>query len=244
MSNRKRVFLLIFIMALSALIVAGITIFSLYQAAISEERERLVETAQSQARLIEAVARFDAASGKYDGPESARAATQSQIIEAHMNYEQSGRTMEFTIAERRGNSIIFLFRHRHGDLKQPEAVDFSSNLAEPMRRALLGFSGTLVGVDYRGELVLAAHEPVSELNLGIVSKIDLSEIRMPFVKAAAIAGFFSVLVVLGGAALFLKISNPMIELLEERNVELAASEQKAQARNSRTHAGGGGAAQK
>ena len=80
MSNRKRVFLLIFIMALSALIVAGITIFSLYQAAISEERERLVETAQSQARLIEAVARFDAASGKYDDPESARAATQSQII--------------------------------------------------------------------------------------------------------------------------------------------------------------------
>ena len=226
MSNRKRVFLLIFIMALSALIVAGITIFSLYQTAISEERERLVETAQSQARLIEAVARFDAASGKYDDPESARAATQSQIIEAHMNYEQSGRTMEFTVAERRGNSIIFLLRHRHGDLKQPEPVDFSSNLAEPMRRALLGLSGTLVGVDYRGELVLAAHEPVSELNLGIVSKIDLSEIRMPFVKAAAIAGFFSVLVVLGGAALFLKISNPMIELLEERNVELALANKK------------------
>jgi PAS domain S-box-containing protein len=226
MSNRKRVFILIFIMALSALIVAGITIFSLYQAAISEQRERLVETAQSQARFIEAVARFDAASGVSDGPESARAATLSQIIEAHKNYEHSGRTMEFTVAERRGNSIIFLFRHRHGDLKQPEAIDFSSNLAEPMRRALLGQSGTLVGVDYRGELVLAAHEPVSELNLGIVSKIDLSEIRMPFVKAAAIAGFFSVLVVLGGAALFLKISNPMVKLLEEHNSELAVANKK------------------
>ncbi len=226
MSNRKRVFILIFIMALSALIVAGITIYSLYQAAISEERKRLVETAQSQARLIEAVARFNAASGKYDGPESAKAATQSQIIEAHKNYEQSGRTMEFTVAERRGNSIIFLLRHRHSDLKQPEGIDFSSNLAEPMRRALLGQSGTLVGVDYRGELVLAAHEPVAELNLGIVSKINLSEIRMPFVKAAAIAGFFSVLVVLGGAALFLKVSNPMIELLEDRNIELAVANKK------------------
>jgi hypothetical protein len=36
MSNRKRVFILILIMALSSLFVAGITIFSLYQAAISE----------------------------------------------------------------------------------------------------------------------------------------------------------------------------------------------------------------
>ena len=226
MSNRKRVFILILIMALSSLLVAGITIFSLYQAAISEQRERLVETAQSQARLIEAVARFHAASGNSDGPESARAATLSQIIEARKNYEQSGRSLEFSLAERRGNSIIFLLRHRYGHLKQPKPVDFDSNLAEPMRRALSGRSGTLVGVDYRGERVLAAHEPVSELNLGIVSKIDLAEIRAPFVKAAAIAGFFSVLVVLGGAALFLKISNPMIKLLEEHNIELAVANNK------------------
>ena len=95
-----------------------------------------------------------------------------------------------------------------------------------MRRALSGSSGTLVGVDYRGERVLAAHEPVSELILGSVSKIDLSEIRAPFVRAAAIAGFFSVLVILGGAALFLKISNPLIRLLEEHNIELAAANKK------------------
>ena len=226
MSNRKRVLILIWIMASSSLIVAGITIFSLYQAAISEERERLVETAQSQARLIEVVARFDAASAKSDGPESARAATLIKIIEAHSNYDQSGRTMEFTLAERKADSIIFLFTHRHGDLGKPKPIDFGSKLAEPMRRALSGRSGTLIGVDYRGEQVLAAHEPVSELNLGIVSKIDLSEIRAPFLKAATIAGFFSVLVILGGTALFLKISNPLIKLLEEHNIELAVANKK------------------
>lgn len=226
MSNRQRILILILIMALSSLLVVGITIFSLYHAAVSEERERLVETAQSQARLIESIARFYAASGRPGGPENARAATLSQIIEAHQNYEQSGRTMEFTLAERKGDSIAFLLRHRYGDLKKPKAIDFDSNLAEPMRRALSGLSGTLVGIDYRGELVLAAHEPVSELNFGIVSKIDLSEIRAPFVKAAAIAVFFAVLVVLGGTALFFRISNPMIKILEEHNLELAQANEK------------------
>ncbi len=134
--------------------------------------------------------------------------------------------MEFTLAERKDDSIIFLLRHRYGGLEKPKPVDFNSKLAEPMRRALSGRSGTLVGVDYRGEPVLAAHEPVSELNLSIVSKIDLSEIRAPFVKAAAIAGIFSVLVVLGGVALFLKISNPMIKLLEEHNIELVVANKK------------------
>ena len=140
MSNRKRVFILILIMAFSALIVAGITIFSLYQAAMSEQRERLVETSKSQARLIEAAAKFNATSGMSDRLENARAATLSQIIEAHNNYEQSGRTMEFTLAERRGDSINFLLRHRYGELKQPKSFDFYLKLAEPMRRALSGHS--------------------------------------------------------------------------------------------------------
>jgi signal transduction histidine kinase len=67
---------------------------------------------------------------------------------------------------------------------------------------------------------MAAHEPVAELDLGIVAKIDLSEIREPFLKAGAIAGLFTVLVVLTGVSLFIKITNPMIRQLETRTVEL------------------------
>ena len=137
MSERKRIFILILIMALSSLVVAGITIFSLYQAAINEERERLVETAQSQARLIEAVARFDAIYSKSYAPGGARAATLSQIIEAHKRYEQSGRTAEFTLAERKADSINFLLRHRHGGLEHHlKPVRFDSKLAEPLKKAL------------------------------------------------------------------------------------------------------------
>jgi PAS domain S-box-containing protein len=220
MSERMRIFMLILIMALSALLVAGIAIASLYNAAFSEERERLVETVQSQARLIEAVARFDAIQLKFAAPDGARAATLSQIIAAHKNYEHTGRTTEFTLAQKKGNSIDFLLRHRHGGLEQPKRIDLDSTLAEPMRPALRGRSGTIVGIDYRGERVLAAHEPVSELDLGIVAKIDLSEIRAPFVKAGVTAVLLGIVVILVGVTLFLRISNPMIEMLEDHNKDL------------------------
>ena len=222
MSGRKRVFLLISIMAVCSLMVAGIAISMLYQAAVNEERERLLETVQSQARLIESVARFDATHNKATIPGGARAATLHQIVEAHQSYEQSGRTMEFTLAERKNDSISFLLRHRHGGLeKQLDTIEFDSHLAEPMRQALLGRSGTIVGVDYRGELVLAAHEPVSELNSGIVAKIDLSELRAPFIRAGGIAGFFAIIAVIAGATLFFRISNPMVKQLEKNNVDLS-----------------------
>ena len=226
MSERKRVLLLILIMALSSLIVAGITIGTLYHAAVNEERERLIETVQSQARLIEAVARFDAKYNPSAVPGGARAATLKQIIDAHQNYEQSGRTMEFTLAERKGDSISFLLRHRYGGLEDRlETIGFDSQLAEPMKQALLGRSGTIVGVDYRGEVVLAAHEPVSELNSGIVAKIDLSEIRSPFIRAGGIAGSIAVLVVIAGASLFVRISNPMIKQIERHNADLSTANQ-------------------
>ncbi len=219
MVEKKRVFSLIFIMAASSLIVAGVAITMLYRAAIKEEKARLVETAQSQARLIEAVARFDEKYSK-DYPEGSEAATLSQIIDAHENYKGFGKTGEFTLSKKEGDNIVFLLSHRHFDLDQPRPVPFNSELAEPMRMALLGRSGTVVGLDYRGEVVMAAHEPVAELGFGIVAKIDMSEVRAPFLKAGAIAGLFTVLVVLGGASLFIKITNPLIRQLEKRTVKL------------------------
>jgi len=157
MSERKRLFLLISIMIATSLIVAGVTIAILYRAAFSEEKARLVETAQSQARLIEAVARFNKVHQKKMHPQVdvPAEATLSQVIDAHKHYKGFGETGEFTLARLEGDNIMFLLRHRHGGLDQPKPVSFDSHLADPMREALQGKSGTLVGHDYRGEIVLS-----------------------------------------------------------------------------------------
>ena len=214
MSQQKSVLLLIFIMAVVSMVVTGITIKMLYSTALNEEKARLVETAQSQARLIEAVARYDAIYSKAY-PKGPVAATLSQIVDARKHYAGFGKTGEFTLSRREGNNIVFLLSHRHFDLEKPKPVPFDSEIAEPMRLALSGKSGTVIGLDYRGETVLAAHEPVGELNLGIVAKIDLSEIRSPFIKAGLISSSVAVLAILLGAGLFIKITSPMIRILEE-----------------------------
>lgn len=219
MRERKRVFLLFLILAVASTIVASVAVYLLYDVAFEEEKERLAETAQSQARLIEAVARFDAKYSK-DYPAGSEAATLSQIIDAHRHYNYFSETGELTLARREGNHIVFLLSHRHYDVNNPKPVRFDSELAEPMRRALSGKSGTVVGLDYRGETVLAVHEPVAEMNLGIVAKIDLSEIRAPFVRAIITTGVVTILVVLGGTVLFHRVTNPIIRNLRERTARL------------------------
>ncbi len=214
MRDRSRLFLLTVMMSAASLLTAGTALGILYRTALGEERTRLKETAGSQGRLIAALGRYDSRHGR-DAQES-QEATLSQVIDAHRQYEGFGKTGEFTLARREAGSIVFLLRHRHGGLDLPNPVSFASDLAEPMRRALSGKTGTMMGRDYKGEKVLAAYEPIQELDWGVVAQIDLSEIRAPFVRAGTFAGGLGLIIVLAGAALFLRTAPPSSEPLQEQ----------------------------
>ena len=219
MDDRKRFLLLFFIMTAVCLIITTVSIWILYLTSIEEERDRLTETAQSQARLIESIARFDTIYST-DYPEGARAATLRQVQDAHNSYKGFGETGEFTLGHRKGNLIIFVLNHRHFDLNRPKPVPLDSGFAVPMRLALSGKSGTVIARDYRGVQVLAAHEPVDVLNLGIVAKIDMAEIRAPFIRSIIIVLCLMGVLVSLGAAFFLRISHPIIRRLEVQNKAL------------------------
>ena len=216
MSERRRILFLILIMSIIALIVGGISIALLYRVALAEEQARLVETAQSQARLIEAMARHEQQEGHGSGdPEYHNESTLSQIREAHERYDESSETGEFTLARLEDAQMVFLLKHRNLDFELPVPIPFDSDWAEPMRRALSGQSGTVIGPDYRGVQVVAAYEPVAGLDLGIVAKIDMAEIRAPFIRAGLIAGIAAVAIVFVGAYLFFRVSEPMLTQLAE-----------------------------
>ena len=85
-----------------------------------------------------------------------------------------------------------------------------------MRHALSDKSGVLTGLDYRGTEVLAAYEPVSILDLGLVAKIDISEIRRPFIHAGLIAISVAMLVIFIASRLFFRISRPIEQAIDQQ----------------------------
>jgi PAS domain S-box-containing protein len=220
--ERKRGYLLLVIMTAVAIGVASVTLVFLYRAAFEQQRERLVEIAQGRARLMEAMARE--AKNK-QGDSHWFASTIFQLRDAHARFVGFGETGEFTLARLEDEQIVFLLSHRHQETESPPPVPFESALAEPMRRALSGRSGTLVGVDYRGEIVMAAHEPVEILELGIVAKIDLHEVRKPFFRAGLLASGVGLAFIALGLVLFLRIGGPLIRQLE-KNQEMLAQAQR------------------
>lgn len=216
-SNTIWVVTLISILITATSIVTLSTLWILYETSFNQERLRLIDMVKSRARLIEAVARYDLKEGEQHTRSISDIynRTVSQIINAHKNFQGFGETGEFTLARKDKNEIKFVLRQRHSHLVIPKPINFNSKLAAPMRLALLGHSGTIIGKDYRGENVLAAYEPVSVLNLGIVAKIDLSEIREPYIRSALFILAIVILVSLLGSLLFFYIIIPVVNKIKD-----------------------------
>ncbi len=229
--NRKLRFYLFLVMVVSASVVGVISLTSSYHQALKEQKTRLAEIAQSRVRMIEAVAKFDS-QYSVDYPGGSWEATLSQIREAHQNFKGFGVTGEFVLVKLVEDQIVFLLRLRHSTLSPknstPSHTPLVSKFAEPMKKALQGHSGVMTGIDYRGVEVLAAFEPVALTDMGIVVKMDIAEIRAPFIRAGVISAFGGFIVIMVGGTIFLRISESFTSELEYTNKKLKEEYDKGQ----------------
>jgi PAS domain S-box-containing protein len=214
-SERLRMIVLVSILSVVSVSVAAIAILILLHISIEQQRWHLAETARSHARFMVAMARYgDTEAARRHDPDWL-VATLAWGKTSSSSPVAFGNTGELILGQREGDQIVFPVCQRRSGLFYPPPVALASAQAEPMRRALAGESGTLTGLDYRGAKVLAAYEPVEPLGLGIVVKIDLAEIRRPFIRTGAIAGLAVVVLVILGTTLFLLFSR----LLRRRLME-------------------------
>ena len=223
MSERARILLLsVAILAIVSVVAAALAIGVLYQATFEQQRDRLDRMVMHRARILKTVAGFDAEL-REGGIRGVAGPTEvSELIEVYRHFATFGDTGEFTVAQRAGDQIVWLLRSEQADAGQLSTPIFDSEVGQPMQRALSGESGTMVGLDYRGERVLAAYQPVPEIGWGVVAKIDIAEIREPFVRAGELAGGLALILIAVGVGLNLRLTSPLIQRIEERVAERTA----------------------
>ena len=187
----------------------------LYHMTLSNKKAQLIEIAEAQAGLMEAMGKFNAFFQSGDLAGASRSATLSQIRESHRQYDGFGDTGEVVLAELRGNRIRFLSPTRKEDFEIPDAIDHDSALGAPMQLALAGKSGVFEGPDYAGDNVLAAYEYLPFLDMGLVVKIDKSEVLAPYIRAGLISGGIAVLLIALGVLLNIMMVNPLINKVYE-----------------------------
>ncbi|CAK8723051.1 MAG: PAS domain S-box-containing protein [Candidatus Electronema aureum] len=211
--NDKQKTVIVSVLVLSAALcgLAALTTCMLYRNTIQLETQRLTELVHSHAVLIEEFSHL-AANSQGDTVEDALI----RIRKSHLEKECFGRTGELVMAKLEKGQIVFLSKERNRPKSLP-LLSEEEQRAAPIRQALSGKTGTMIGLDYQGITVLAAFQPVAKMNLGLVAKIDLAEVRRPFFQAAATAGGAVVLIVLAGIVVLLRF-NPFLRRLEKEKL--------------------------
>ncbi|WP_415903476.1 diguanylate cyclase domain-containing protein [Neptuniibacter sp. QD29_5] len=202
--SRKHFWPIITIMMFVGVITCLASIGILYKSAVEAEQSRLVSLVSSKARLINAVAEFDSQYSRVDHPEGAAGATLSQLRDSFRDKIGFGQTGEFVVGRLSGRNIEFLMSSRQ--LEQvPIPIPLNETAAEPMRRALNNESGAIIGPDYLNREVIAAYQLVPHLGIGLVAKIDMTEVQQPFIDASINALIIALLIIVMGTLLISQI---------------------------------------
>ncbi|HEX5329903.1 diguanylate cyclase domain-containing protein [Sulfuricurvum sp.] len=209
---------LISLLTFNMIVIVTFTIILLYTLGFNRQKDRLQELVETQALMIHIVAEQEFMYHKPVTPEKRKLLSEDiigKISNAHYQYVGFGKTGEFTLGKREGDQIEFLIKQRHFKMDNPKPIPWNSSLGEPMRRALKGEKGVDILYDYRGAVVLAAYQPIKDLGWGLVAKIDLSEIRDPYLEAAKYAIGLTLLLAFAGSLVFWYFLHPLVQDIED-----------------------------
>ena len=218
--HKRRLALLAGIMVLLTVVVAVFATSLLYQ--IMEEHKGLSmrDFLDSQAAIISVVDGDNRLVERSTSWLNSRAISLDQIDRSLRKFSFHHSHEEFLLAAEQDGMIHFRAvsgrRIRPGDPLEL-AIPIHSSQAVPMQRALRGESGVMIGPDYRGEQVLAAYRPITvhDQPMGMVYKIDIKELRAPYIRGGTIVGLVGLMLIGLGLLVFIRIGDPMIREIQE-----------------------------
>jgi PAS domain S-box-containing protein len=197
-ANRRILMLAILIIATN-LIITGISLIIIYNKSISTLESSLIDMVERQKSLVTSLNEQGKSSNEI-----------IQFIKVMRNKHYGiGKSGEFVIAQQTDKNINYL-------LTIGSQLDIENTNTEhglPMKLALQGKNGFVIGEDYKGENVFAAYTFVPTLGWGIVAKIPAWEVNQPYHKAIIIAVIVAFLLILLSIFLFVRIADPLMQII-------------------------------
>lgn len=209
---RRRVMMLASVMLGSIAVSVFSVLYLHYLNTLEQTKHTLQDTVTSQAAMIESFAALSPETRRHRQDTNIHDEVIARIQSINTRYTGLG---EITIAEKSGNHIHYILRQHHWDRLAPSRLPMSTKLAEPMRLALSGKSGTIIGPDYRNEPVLAAYDYIEALGLGIVLKMDISEIQAPHIRMAVYGSLIAFVIAMLSVVIYIRMIMPVIRDVQE-----------------------------
>jgi len=213
---------LVSILSLIAVVAVSATVTSLYYLMLEQESRLLAESLDDKVTLLHTMQQMEETEQERD--ENSGGMLILNVIKKMQGMNQAaekrGNSIEYAVAKLKNDQINFMLfgvqgepfegHSLHHKQSSPSlfSVPLKSTLAEPMRLALLHKTGTVIGLDHHGTRVLAAYQYMPEYDIGLVVKVNISELLKPYLFIALLASVVAIIFVCIGAYFFVSLIKP------------------------------------
>ncbi len=203
----------------ATVLVAGSALYISYHAALEDKIESLRDEALATSRLIEAL--------------HEKGHSKKEILQVLIHTEERPNVLkrELVVGTAKHKSIRFLLRKGRDRYEKEEEPTLDRDLLIPMKNALAGRAGKIFESDYKGHRVLTAFVPVPSMHWGIVTKLDMADVRKPFLVAGREASVGLLIVLLLGILVFYRTGGRLLKKLAQTELDLKTAREKADAAN-------------
>ncbi|MBI5542222.1 MAG: PAS domain S-box protein [Bacteroidia bacterium] len=207
----KKRFLFLYLTTISVVfIISGFSLYLKYNDSVNDAKARIQISLDNRVSIIESIFHNNKDVEKT-----------IHIIEESILYKETpvNRPVEYTYGYIENDSIHFLKGLKKVKNQKKFTLPIGSEKAIPMQLALSGKNGLVKSEDYMGDKVFAAYHYIPELKLGVVAKIEQSEINQSYLEIIIITIIIGLIMVLLSSFIISKITIRI-------DKELIASEEK------------------
>jgi PAS domain S-box-containing protein len=236
MNSKLRFFTLVAILISATLVSTGVAIAVIYQTAVEEERNSLLDLVKTQARTFETIARSLVERGApagaghdheqgvpaepddhgtgIDAAESDLPPEIRAIVDTHEAHGSFSPGKGIALARITGNEVHFFMSHVGHDHVTPAPIALDAPAARPVLLALDGKRGAEIGETVTGAPALIAYDSIKGTGVALVGTIELAALRAPFLRAGALAGTIAIAIVIIGAILYNRVFGQILANLQ------------------------------
>lgn len=196
---------------LALLIFLGAFYFYLYGSAIEREKSMLLTVVNSNTKLIEAVAKFDAIFSQEDDPDGAEGATLSQIKYFVSQFSTANPDYTIQLYKKVDNDLKLI--SYSPNLQNNFSENWSTQNNQLISSVFNSLSGTIISNGGLDNELIVAYSKVNVLDYAMLISVNLKAIREPYLHTLYIGSLYCILLSLIFGYIIRKKAQPVIEKL-------------------------------
>jgi PAS domain S-box-containing protein len=214
-SDRQRILKIVVVATVLILFISAFVLGWLYLGAIEYEKDRLAHLSIMHVHHLEAMSQTVSGWEEWAVSQEFFADRIQQLFDSQKDQHRFGQTGEMILIRRQEDGGVDFSGPPRVHSRMSQSLLLAGKSSSQLQLDFSGNSWTQTLPDDRGNVVLAAYEPLFGLPMGVVAKVNIQEIQLPYLIVGGVTWLLEIGIMMLAGLMLVRPKNPTGQHLPE-----------------------------